>query len=214
MLGVAVVTVREALTGLRGQGLVTTSRGRGGGTVVAAGAAADEKALARRLGSMSRAELQDRATSTCSSSRAARRSRPSAPTPPRPSHCAPCSPPRPPHRGAERRRLAARGRRALALGRGPHPVLADHPRGRGSRGRLRHDRADPAQRPCRAHSHPRRHERLIDAIESADAEAARRCAQAHLHETLDRVARTQAEVDDRHRMPRSASSTPPPPAAP
>ena len=47
MLGVAVVTVREALTGLRAQGLVTTTRGRGGGTFVAADAAADE-AGARR----------------------------------------------------------------------------------------------------------------------------------------------------------------------
>src|SRR5690349_17407034 len=60
--GVAVVTVREALTGLRAQGLVTTTRGRGGGTFVAAGATADEEALADRLGSMSRAELQDRGT--------------------------------------------------------------------------------------------------------------------------------------------------------
>src|SRR4051794_23056522 len=62
MLGVAVVTVREALIGLRAQGLVTTTRGRGGGTFVAAGATADEEALAERLGSMSRSELQDRAT--------------------------------------------------------------------------------------------------------------------------------------------------------
>src|SRR6478735_9035550 len=62
MLRVAVVTVREALTGLRAQGLVTTTRGRGGGTFVAAGATVDEEALAERLGSMSRAELQDRGT--------------------------------------------------------------------------------------------------------------------------------------------------------
>ena len=60
--GVAVVTVREALTGLRAQGLVTTTRGRGGGTFVAAGVTADEEALAERLGSMTRAELQDRGT--------------------------------------------------------------------------------------------------------------------------------------------------------
>src|SRR4051794_40272871 len=43
--GVAVVTVREALTGLRSHGLVTTTRGRGGGTFVAAGTAVDEAAL-------------------------------------------------------------------------------------------------------------------------------------------------------------------------
>src|SRR4051794_40852798 len=55
MLGVAVVTVREALTGLRAEGLVTTSRGRGGGTFVAAGAAADEGGLAQRLGPVWRA---------------------------------------------------------------------------------------------------------------------------------------------------------------
>src|SRR6478736_10308891 len=62
MLGVAVVTVREALIGLRAQGLVTTTRVRAGGTFVAAGATADEEALAERLGQMSRAEPQDRST--------------------------------------------------------------------------------------------------------------------------------------------------------
>ena len=49
------------------------------------------------------------------------------------------------------------------------------------------------------------HERLIDAIEAGDTDAARRSARTHLQATLDRVARTQAEVHDRHRMPRSAS---------
>ena len=59
MLGVAVVTVREALIGLRAQGLVVTTRGRGGGTVVAEDARLDEEALAQRLGVLSRAELHD-----------------------------------------------------------------------------------------------------------------------------------------------------------
>ncbi|MFI5429404.1 winged helix-turn-helix domain-containing protein [Aeromicrobium sp. UC242_57] len=35
MLGVATVTAREALVALRAQGLVTTTRGRGGGSFVA-----------------------------------------------------------------------------------------------------------------------------------------------------------------------------------
>lgn len=62
MLGVATVTVREALTGLRGQGLVRTTRGRGGGTFVAARGASDEEALVDRLVAMSRVELHDRST--------------------------------------------------------------------------------------------------------------------------------------------------------
>ena len=49
------------------------------------------------------------------------------------------------------------------------------------------------------------HRRLVDAIAAGDPAAARKLAQTHLQETLDRVARTQAEIHDRHRMPRSAS---------
>jgi DNA-binding FadR family transcriptional regulator len=45
---------------------------------------------------------------------------------------------------------------------------------------------------------------LVAAIEQGDAGAARRCARAHLEDTLDRVARTQADVHDRRRSTRSA----------
>jgi DNA-binding FadR family transcriptional regulator len=61
MLGVATVTAREALVALRSQGLVTTTRGRGGGSFVRRphGAPGEESA---RLGGMSRVELHDRCT--------------------------------------------------------------------------------------------------------------------------------------------------------
>ena len=49
------------------------------------------------------------------------------------------------------------------------------------------------------------HRRLVDAIAAGDPDTARKLAQAHLQETLDRVARTQADIHDRHRLPRSAS---------
>ena len=56
-LGVSTVTLREALAVLRGEGLVTTRRGRGGGTFVSAPDPAT--ALGRRLREFSIAELRD-----------------------------------------------------------------------------------------------------------------------------------------------------------
>jgi DNA-binding FadR family transcriptional regulator len=60
MLGVATVTAREALVALRTEGLVATTRGRGGGSFVCRPASEDltQGALAR----MSRTELRDRGT--------------------------------------------------------------------------------------------------------------------------------------------------------
>ncbi len=49
------------------------------------------------------------------------------------------------------------------------------------------------------------HRRLVDAVAAGDPDAARRIAQAHLQTTLDRVAQAQAEIQDRPRLPRSAS---------
>lgn len=60
MLGVATVTAREALVSLRAQGLVTTTRGRGGGSFVTGPTATDaQDAAHRRLAAMSRVELAD-----------------------------------------------------------------------------------------------------------------------------------------------------------
>lgn len=62
MLGVATVTAREALVALRAQGLVTTTRGRGGGSFVNRPKRADDRQLKKRLAGMSRVELRDRGT--------------------------------------------------------------------------------------------------------------------------------------------------------
>lgn len=62
MLGVATVTAREALVALRAQGLVTTTRGRGGGSFVTRPAPSSVDELGTRLAAMSRVELRDRGT--------------------------------------------------------------------------------------------------------------------------------------------------------
>lgn len=61
MLGVATVTAREALVALRAQGLVTTVRGRNGGSYVTRPKGAESE-IPARLAAMSRAELFDRGT--------------------------------------------------------------------------------------------------------------------------------------------------------
>lgn len=198
--GVAVVTVREALTGLRAQGLVTTTRGRGGGTFVAAGATADEEALAERLAAMSRAELQDRAThyalvlTGCAELAAERAD------------------------GDETdslRRLLAAG---ADVGAWRHAdaelwlslaALTQSSRVTREVVRLEADfgmivripLGDPEFRELTLASH----RRLVDAIADGDPDTARKIAQDHLQETFDRVARTQADLQDRDPQPRSAS---------
>lgn len=62
MLGVATVTAREALVALRSQGLVTTTRGRGGGSFVTRPKHPNDELLKMRLSMMTRIELRDRAT--------------------------------------------------------------------------------------------------------------------------------------------------------
>jgi DNA-binding FadR family transcriptional regulator len=62
MLGVATVTAREALVALRAQGLVTTTRGRGGGSFVTRPEATGPGELGGRLRSITRVELRDRGT--------------------------------------------------------------------------------------------------------------------------------------------------------
>lgn len=197
MLGVAVVTVREALTGLRAQGLVTTSRGRGGGTFVAAGAAADEEALAERLGSMSRAELQDRATqyvlvlAGCAEVAAERADAGEARS------LRSLMPAENEAVGAWRHADAELWLSVAALTQSSR-ITREVVRLEADFGMIvRIPLSDPDVR-ARTRTG---HERLIDAIEAGDADAARRCARTHLQETLDRVARTQADVHDRHRLP-------------
>jgi DNA-binding FadR family transcriptional regulator len=207
MLGVAVVTVREALIGLRAQGLATTTRGRGGGTFVTAGATVDEEALAERLGSMSRSELQDRATqyalvlAGCAEIAAERADAAEAESlrsllPPyddAPADATDVGSWR--HADAELWLSIAALTQSSRITREVVRLEADF-------GMIvRIPLSDPEVRARTLAGH----ERLIDAIEAGDADAARRCARSDLQATLDQVARTQAEVHDRNRMPRSAS---------
>jgi DNA-binding FadR family transcriptional regulator len=205
--GVAVVTVREALTGLRAHGLVTTTRGRGGGTFVAAGATLDEEALAERLAAMSRAELHDRGThyamllAGCAELAAERADEDEA--------------------DSLRRLLATE----LASEQGVEDVgvwrhadaelwlsvaaLTQSSRITREVVRLEADfgmivRIPLSDGEFREHTSAS-HRRLVDAIAAGDPHAARKTAQAHLQETLDRVARAQADLQDRDRVPRSAS---------
>lgn len=62
MLGVATVTAREALVALRAQGLITTIRGRNGGSFVTRATLHDPERQRARLFAMSRIELRDRGT--------------------------------------------------------------------------------------------------------------------------------------------------------
>lgn len=62
MLGVAPMTAREALVALRAQGLVTTTRGRSGGSFVRRPPIDDTTAARRRLSAMSKVDLADRGT--------------------------------------------------------------------------------------------------------------------------------------------------------
>jgi DNA-binding FadR family transcriptional regulator len=201
MLGVAVVTVREALTGLRAQGLVTTTRGRGGGTFVAAGAGIDERALTDRLGAMSRAELHDRGTqyglvlAGCAELAAERADAAEA---------------------ASLRRLLDAGTDGHDVGTWRHAdaelwlsvaALTQSSRVTREVVRLEADFGMIVRIPLSDPDVWARtlvgHDRLIGAIEAGDAEGARLSARTQLQETLDRVARTQADVHDRSRMPRS-----------
>ncbi|ALX03824.1 MULTISPECIES: FadR/GntR family transcriptional regulator [Aeromicrobium] len=59
MLGVATVTAREALVSLRAQGLVTTTRGRGGGSFVTRPVGAADEMLERRVAAMTRVDIAD-----------------------------------------------------------------------------------------------------------------------------------------------------------
>lgn len=61
LLGVSTITARHALTTLRAQGLVETTRGRGGGSVVRRAGLDTEAMLRDRLAGLSRVELDDRA---------------------------------------------------------------------------------------------------------------------------------------------------------
>ncbi|WP_312182253.1 GntR family transcriptional regulator [Arthrobacter sp.] len=58
-MGVATVTAREALAGLRNRGLVETRRGRDGGTFVTLPSGDRSELVRRRLAAMSRVELRD-----------------------------------------------------------------------------------------------------------------------------------------------------------
>lgn len=203
MLGVAVVTVREALIGLRARGLVVTTRGRGGGTVVAEDARLDEEALAQRLGVLSRAELHDLADhyvlllAGCAELAAERADaeevealRDLLPDPDEPHDAG-----RARHADAEiwlsiaALTQSARLTRAVVRSEADFGVLARLPFADPDVARAAHDRQAA----------------LLDALAAGDPDAARRCARALLQGTLDEVARAQAAAHARTRTPRSAS---------
>jgi DNA-binding FadR family transcriptional regulator len=199
--GVAVVTVREALTGLRAQGLVQTRRGRGGGTVVSAGATADEDALVERLGAMSRAELQDRAThyvlllTGCAELAAERADEPEALS------LSGLLPPVEADVGTWRHADAELWLSLAALTQSAR-VTREVVRVEADFGMIVRIPLSDAEFRLRSLDS---HRRLIDAIGAGDPDTARATARDHLQATLDRVARTQAAVHARTRTPRSAS---------
>jgi DNA-binding FadR family transcriptional regulator len=207
--GVAVVTVREALTGLRAHGLVTTSRGRGGGTFVAAGATVDQEALTARLAAMSRADLQDRGTqyvmllAGCAELAAERADEDEADSLRRllATELGGTDEDEDGDAGAWRHADAELWLSVAALTQSSR-ITREVVRLEADFGMIvRIPLSDPAFRDLTSASH----RRLVDAIAAGDPDAARKIAQAHLQETLDRVARAQADVQDRDRAPRNAS---------
>lgn len=205
-LGVAVVTVREALTELRAQGLVTTTRGRGGGTFVTADATADEEALTARLAAMSRAELHDRAThyalvlAGCAELAAERADEDEAQSLHRLLDAEP--PGEAGDAGGAWRHADAELWLSLAALTQSARVTREVVRLEADFGMIvRIPLGDPEFRELTLASH----RRLVDAIADGDPASARRITQEHLQETFDRVARTQADAQDRDRPPRSAS---------
>jgi DNA-binding FadR family transcriptional regulator len=206
--GVAVVTVREALTGLRAHGLVTTTRGRGGGTIVAAGATVDEVAMAERLGAMSRAELQDRGAfyalvlSGCAELAAERADEDEADSLRRLLDDASAGPGDPVDDVGSWRHADAELWLSLA-------ALTQSSRTTREVVRLEADFGMIVRIPLSDERFREltwaAHRLLVDAIADGDPDTARRLAKHHLQQTLDQVARTQAEIHDQHRSPRSAS---------
>ncbi|MFJ8105996.1 FadR/GntR family transcriptional regulator [Streptomyces sp. NPDC096132] len=72
-LGISTLTLRQALASLRSRGIITTKRGRGGGSIVSDRAVRSPQDLARRLRETSTAELRDLGDlSTAAASAAAR----------------------------------------------------------------------------------------------------------------------------------------------
>lgn len=204
--GVAVVTVREALTGLRSRGLVQTRRGRGGGTVVSAEPGSGDDALTRRLAAMSRAELQDRMTlyslllSGCAEL-AAERADPSD--------------------GASLRDLLPSAQAEAGTWRHADAelwlsvaALTQSARTTREVVRVEADLGSLVRIPLGEQLFRERtlasHHRLIDAIGDGDPATARAVARAQLRDVLARLARTQAALHDatsegdRAREPRRA----------
>ena len=181
--GVAVVTVREALIGLRAQGLVTTTRGRDERPAAAAGATVDEEALAERLGAERADEDEADSLHRLLDSDPAGQGRPQGGV------------------GAWRHADAELWLSLAALTQSSR-VTREVVRLEADFGMI--VRIPLGDEPFREETWAS-HRRLVDAIAAGDPAAARKLAQTHLQETLDRVARTQAEIHDRHRMPRSAS---------
>jgi len=191
MLGVATVTAREALVALRAQGLVTTTRGRGGGSFVTRPEPGSDREVSARLAAMSRVELRDRGTYYAVMI----------------AGCAELACERADASDVEGLRDLLVASDVQDIGHWRHAdaelylsVAALTQSARMTRevvrleaefgGLLRLPLSDPEFR----HTTARRHAALVDAIGARDADAARACVRDHVGDALERLADLHAAV--------------------
>lgn len=190
MMGVATVTAREALVALRAQGLVTTVRGRNGGSYVTRPRNVDDD-VPSRLAAMSRVELHDRGTvhlvvlTGCAELAAERADTQEV------DDLAELLPAESEDDVSKWRRADAELYLSLAALTQSARMTREVVRLESDFGPLlRHPLADADYR---AHSR-QCHLDLLDALRSHDGDAARRCVRAQLTRAIDELSVLQAEI--------------------